>query len=140
MLLRSELDKANSNASSALTFTESWALAYELPYYTKYLLVAAYLASYNPEKSDQRVFFKALGKQKKRKPSAATARDKLRDQTLGPKYFALDRLFAIFYAVIDEKLSLTVNLQAQVTDLIRAWLESNGGRGKNFSLSSYYFM
>jgi len=30
----------------------------ELPYYTKYLLIAAYLASYNPAKTDRRFFAK----------------------------------------------------------------------------------
>lgn len=38
----------------------------ELPYYTKYLLIAAYLASHNDAKIDKRLFVKNHGKQKKR--------------------------------------------------------------------------
>ena len=33
---------------------------------------------------------------------------------LGPKSFSLDRLLAIFYAIMEEKASLTVNLMSQV--------------------------
>lgn len=38
----------------------------ELPFYTKYLLIAAYLASHNDAKIDKRLFVKNHGKQKKR--------------------------------------------------------------------------
>lgn len=38
----------------------------ELPHYTKYLLIAAYLASHNDAKIDKRLFVKHHGKQKKR--------------------------------------------------------------------------
>ncbi|XP_018020396.1 origin recognition complex subunit 5 [Hyalella azteca] len=37
----------------------------ELPYYSKFLLLASYLASYNPARSDRRYFLKHHGKQKK---------------------------------------------------------------------------
>jgi hypothetical protein len=32
----------------------------ELPYYSKFLLIAAYLASYNPARTDRRFFLKVL--------------------------------------------------------------------------------
>lgn len=38
----------------------------ELPYYTKFLLIAAYLASHNDAKIDKRLFVKHHGKQRKR--------------------------------------------------------------------------
>lgn len=38
----------------------------ELPHYTKFLLIAAYLASHNDAKIDKRLFVKHHGKQKKR--------------------------------------------------------------------------
>lgn len=38
----------------------------ELPFYTKYLLIAAYLASHNDAKIDKRLFVKHHGKQRKR--------------------------------------------------------------------------
>lgn len=38
----------------------------ELPFYTKYLLIASYLASHNDAKIDKRLFVKNHGKQRKR--------------------------------------------------------------------------
>lgn len=38
----------------------------ELPYFTKYLLISAYLASHNDAKIDKRLFMKHHGKQRKR--------------------------------------------------------------------------
>lgn len=38
----------------------------ELPYYAKYLLIAAFLASHNEVKLDRRLFLKHHGKQRKR--------------------------------------------------------------------------
>ena len=37
----------------------------ELPFYSKFILIAAFLASYNPAKSDKRFFVKHHGKQRK---------------------------------------------------------------------------
>lgn len=41
----------------------------ELPYFTKFLLIAAYLASHNEAKSDKRLFMKYHGKERKRMQS-----------------------------------------------------------------------
>lgn len=38
----------------------------ELPFYAKYLLIAAYLASHNDAKLDKRLFMKNHGKKRKR--------------------------------------------------------------------------
>ncbi|EDS36559.1 origin recognition complex subunit [Culex quinquefasciatus] len=78
----------------------------ELPFYAKFLLIAAYLASHNAAKEDKRLFMKYHGKQKKRL------------QSLGPKAFTIDRLLAIFYDILDEKVGLTCNLLAQISTLI----------------------
>lgn len=37
---------------------------------------------------------------------------------LGPKSFPIDRLMAIFYAILDEKVPLTCNLMAQIPSLV----------------------
>jgi origin recognition complex subunit 5 len=37
---------------------------------------------------------------------------------IGPNSFAIDRLLAIFYAILDEKVGLTCNLLAQISTLI----------------------
>lgn len=36
----------------------------------------------------------------------------------GPKSFNIDRLLAIFYAILDEKVGLTCNLLAQISSLV----------------------
>lgn len=36
----------------------------------------------------------------------------------GPKAFTIDRLLAIFYAILDEKVGLTCNLQSQISTLV----------------------
>ncbi|XP_038218311.1 origin recognition complex subunit 5 [Zerene cesonia] len=103
-----------------LMSTKTFAQSFELPYYAKYLLIAAYLASYNPPKEDKRLFMKNHGKQRKRLQQVrakAKITEKLNTQ-LGPKVFTLDRLLAIFYAILEEKIGLTSNLLAQIATLV----------------------
>lgn len=103
-----------------LTSTKTFAQSFELPYYAKYLLIAAYLASYNPPKEDKRLFMKYHGKQRKRLQQVrakAKIGEKLNMQ-LGPKVFTLDRLLAIFYAILEEKIGLTSNLLSQIATLV----------------------
>lgn len=52
----------NVTTTAASTTTH---LAQQLPYYAKYLLIAAYLASHNDVKLDKRLFMKHHGKKKK---------------------------------------------------------------------------
>ena len=103
-----------------LLSTKTFAQSFELPYYAKFLLIAAYLASYNPPKEDKRLFMKNHGKQRKRLQQVkakAKISEKLNTQ-LGPKVFTLDRLLAIFYAILEEKIGLTSNLLAQIATLV----------------------
>ncbi|XP_050671639.1 origin recognition complex subunit 5 [Leptidea sinapis] len=103
-----------------LMSTKTFAQSFELPYYAKYLLIAAYLASYNPPKEDKRLFMKNHGKQRKRLQQVkakAKINEKLNTQ-LGPKVFTLDRLLAIFYAILEDKIGLTSNLLAQIATLV----------------------
>ena len=74
----------------------------ELPFYSKFLLIAAFLASYNPAKSDKRFFVKHHGKQRKTASSIRT-KEKLNSQLTGPKPFPLERLLAIFYNIVEEQ-------------------------------------
>ncbi|EDS31815.1 origin recognition complex subunit 5 [Culex quinquefasciatus] len=78
----------------------------ELPFYAKFLLIAAYLASNNAAKEDKRL-----------RRSASSRSEKMATQ-LGPKAFTIDRLLAIFYDILDEKVGLTCNLLAQISTLI----------------------
>ncbi|EDW11919.2 origin recognition complex subunit 5 [Drosophila mojavensis] len=98
----------------------------ELPYYGKFLLIAAFLASHNSAKQDKRLFVKHHGKQRKRMQTV-NARAKNVDKmstTLGPKSFSIDRLLAIFYAILDEKVGLTCNLLSQISTLVHLKLLS----------------
>ncbi|XP_017056696.1 origin recognition complex subunit 5 [Drosophila ficusphila] len=98
----------------------------ELPYYAKYLLIAAFLASHNAANQDKRLFVKHHGKQRKRMQTV-NARAKTTEKmstTLGPKSFSIDRLLAIFYAILEEKVGLTCNLLSQISTLVHLKLLS----------------
>ncbi|XP_033103413.1 origin recognition complex subunit 5-like isoform X3 [Anneissia japonica] len=88
----------------------------ELPFYSKYLLIAAYLASYNPAKTDRRFFSKNHGKIKK--SACPNPKKDMSSQLLGPKAFPLDRLMAIFYSIVDAKVSTTANIFSQISSLV----------------------
>lgn len=98
----------------------------ELPYYAKYLLIAAFLASHNDVKLDRRLFVKHHGKQRKTQHTINARQivsEKMATQ-LGPKSFPIDRLLAIFYAICEERVPLTCNLLAQIPSLVRLRLLS----------------
>ncbi|KAJ2001599.1 hypothetical protein GGI04_003674, partial [Coemansia thaxteri] len=98
----------------------------ELPHYTKYLVIAAYLASYNPSRLDVQYFARGKDPSQKRKRKGgalvaavdedAGARD--RQQLLGPKSFAIERMLAIFYSIIAEPVDSAVDVQTQIASLI----------------------
>ncbi|XP_067861477.1 origin recognition complex subunit 5 isoform X2 [Heptranchias perlo] len=88
----------------------------ELPYYSKFLLIAAYLSSYNPARTDKRFFLKHHGKIKK--TSFLKKHEKTSNHLLGPKPFPLDRLLAIFYSIVDSRVTPTANIFSQITSLV----------------------
>lgn len=118
-----------------LTFSkEDLAQSLELPFYAKYLLIAAYLASYNPAKDDKRMFMKYHGKKRKTMKDVK-AKSKVSEQLntqLGPKAFSLDRLLAIFYAILEDKVGFNNNLLVQVSSLVELQLLTS--LSDNFSL------
>ncbi|MCJ1438163.1 hypothetical protein MMC27_007550 [Xylographa pallens] len=79
--------------------------SYELPYCTSYLLIAAYLASYNPARQDQTFFMKAH-ERKRHKKGGGTAKGrpskhrKIQRKLLGPQAFVMERMLAIFHAIL----------------------------------------
>lgn len=87
--------------------------ALDLPYFSKYFLVAAFLASHNSPRYDRRLFMKHHGKEKKRIVQNKKNENMI-DSLLGPRVFTLDRLFAIFYSLLDQRTNLTANLMSQV--------------------------
>ncbi|KAJ3213431.1 Origin recognition complex subunit 5 [Dinochytrium kinnereticum] len=72
-----------------------------LPSLPSYLLIAAFLASYNPQRLDITFFTKATSKKKLSKNGRRT--NKIRQQLLGPKPFPLERMLAIFRSVVQEE-------------------------------------
>lgn len=95
--------KENGGSCSGSSFSGSSSrLNVELPLLSKYLLIAAFLASYNPAKTDKRFFVRNNGKAKRVKRSAAAVLAHRRSsQLLGPKPFPMDRMLAIFHVVKD---------------------------------------
>lgn len=85
-------------------------IAIQLPHISRLLLVASYLASYNPPRTDSTFFMKAaLAKRRKkggstalsRKPGTAKSR-KIARKLLGPQAFVLERMLAIFLAIEED--------------------------------------
>ena len=81
--------------------------SYTLPYYPTHLLLAAYLASHNPLKYDITLFSKtSLSKRRKRgggtalPSNRASKHRKISRRLLGPQSFPLERLLAIFHAIL----------------------------------------
>jgi origin recognition complex subunit 5 len=90
-------------------------LGLELPYYAKYLLIAAFLASFNSPKHDRRLFMKYHGKERKRLNNKNKKHQvKMSSLLVGPKPFNFERLSAIFHAIADVKSTLSTNVCAQV--------------------------
>ncbi|XP_045784186.1 origin recognition complex subunit 5-like [Maniola jurtina] len=96
---------------------------FEFPIYTKFVLIAAYLASYNPPKEDKRLFMKNHGKQGKsmqpvkKKAKIEIEAEKLNTQ-LGPRVFTLNRLMAIFYSIVELKTDVPCSILSQIATLV----------------------
>ncbi|KAF9449872.1 hypothetical protein P691DRAFT_774394 [Macrolepiota fuliginosa MF-IS2] len=78
-----------------------------LPRMTKFILVASYIASTNPPKSDLRMFGRGLDEKKRRRrvmktQSKAKGPSKVPQHLLGPNPFPIDRMIAILGALLEE--------------------------------------
>jgi len=97
-------------------------VTHELPYYSRWILCAAYLASFNPARLDP-VHFMKSAERKRRKKGGGTAAGrqakhrKIPRHLLAPGAFALDRLFAILHAILPHDLVPTVDVYTQVATL-----------------------
>ncbi|KAJ3184516.1 Origin recognition complex subunit 5 [Geranomyces variabilis] len=98
--------------------------AMDLPYYTKFLIIAAFLASYNPPRLDVRFFAKdrsdEVTRRKGGKGRAGRVQKeggKMRQQLLGPKAFPVERMLAIFYSILPDEVDSTVDIQMQIASL-----------------------
>lgn len=107
----------NIETAEKMTSVATHALSMELPYYSKYLLIGSYLASFNPASEDKRVFLKNHGKIKKSKRMKV---EKVKHHLIGPKPFGLQRLFAIVSSILDdEKFNMNADLFVEVASLVK---------------------
>ena len=94
----------------------------ELPYHSRWLLLAAYLASYNPSRTDARFFARRQNKRRRGKKAkrirAGGPGDASRQHLKGPKTFPLDRLLAIFYSINDAHVDATAEIHGAVRSLV----------------------
>jgi len=116
-------EKEKLEGSANTSVASNTRLTVELPYYSKYLLIAAYLSSYNPQKTDKRFFVKHHGKQRKT-ANTIRAKEKFNSQLTGPKPFPLERMLAIFYNIVEEPVNPTANIYTQISSLVRLRLIS----------------
>ncbi|THD26860.1 Origin recognition complex subunit [Fasciola hepatica] len=91
----------NRDTKNAVTPYNSSAL--ELPYFTRYLLIAAFMASYNPRTADKKFLVKNSEKQSLRKKKQEKMSEKTKGLLRGPQLFPLDRLLAIFHALLRDE-------------------------------------
>ena len=155
-------EDANANVDTAISNT--------LRYYPAHLLISAYLSSYSPPRYDVTLFSKSsLSKRRKRgggtalTPHRASKHRKISRQLLGPQPFPLERLLAIFHAILPRDIRgggadvmCTVATLAGLRLIVRAGLGSdvlegggkwrcnvgfdfvnNVARGVEFDLQSY---
>ncbi|KAK5848958.1 hypothetical protein PBY51_008636 [Eleginops maclovinus] len=107
----------------------------ELPYYSKFLLIAAYLASFNPARTDKRFFVKHHGKIKK--TNFLKKNEKTSNHLLGPKPFPLDRLLAIFYSVVDSRVAPTASIFSQISSLVTLQLLTQVSHSEQLDAPKY---
>ncbi|KAJ9666134.1 hypothetical protein H2201_003812 [Coniosporium apollinis] len=121
--------------STATARSTAKAITHDLPYYSKYLLCAAYLASYNPARQDPIYFMKATDKRRrKRGGGTALSRSKNRKiprHLLTPSPFPLERLLAIFRAIVPHAVPQSADIYTQIATLasLRLLLRSGVGGG-----------
>jgi len=113
----------------------------ELPFFSKFLLAAAYIASYNPQSTDRRFFCKNAGKLRKQIKQMKKLKDKrsrtTTAQLLGPKAFPIDRLMAIFYSIVDERVPPSANILSQLSSLVTLKLIANAGTADSIDAKKF---
>ncbi|KAK9446383.1 origin recognition complex subunit 5 C-terminus-domain-containing protein [Limtongia smithiae] len=92
----------------------------DMPVFSKYLLCAAYLASYTKQKFDARLFSRIGDGIKRRKSRAKKGgRDKINGRSLAPSAFEYERLLAIARCIIPVRVESTIDLQTQLTKSVQ---------------------
>ncbi|KAH0537043.1 hypothetical protein FGG08_006141 [Glutinoglossum americanum] len=95
---------------------------HDLAYYSKYLLCAAYLASYNPARQDSIYFMKGSEKKRKRRGGGGASgrvakHRKIQRKLLGPQAFVMERMLAIFRAILPHDIVTTADIYTQTPQI-----------------------
>ncbi|KAK6993786.1 origin recognition complex subunit 5 [Biomphalaria glabrata] len=135
LMQQAEFDQSESDISKSAASRSHM----ELPYYSKFLLIAAYLASYNPMKYDRRFFAKNSGRVSKRtklvKKNVRTS-----NHLLGPKLFPIDRLMAIFYSIVEGNVMPSAQIFIQISSLVSLHLLCQVGGEDKIAAPKYKCM
>ncbi|KAI5787186.1 origin recognition complex subunit 5 C-terminus-domain-containing protein [Geopyxis carbonaria] len=95
--------------------------SHDLPYYSKFILCASYLASFNPARLDVQFFMKANDAKKKRRGGGGGGKQgktrKIQRRLLGPQAFPIERMLAIFHSIIPQDIEPTSDIMAQIATL-----------------------
>ena len=103
---------------SQLTLCPTKSVDFELPTESKYLLFAAYLASYNSAKNDSKYFVKHTGITKTKAVNRISqAHMSKMTRMVGPQPFALERMIAIFNTIAELRFTTNVGLFRQIATL-----------------------
>ena len=94
----------------------------DLPFFSKHLLIASYLASFNPPKTDKRYFLKNAGKVKKKRSFRGP---EVKQRLIGPLQFSMDRLIAIFESITETE-DRSISIFSQLRTLVRLKLITIG--------------
>ena len=90
-----------------------------MPFHTKFLVIAAFLASYNPKKYDSRLFTRGgEGRAKVGKTGGVNNGSNNRSQLLGPSNFTIDRMLSIFYHILQDDIAPTFDIHSQIASCI----------------------
>ena len=104
----------------------------DLPYFSKFILCAAYLASYNPARQDPIFFMKSTEKKRRRRggggtPGRVAKHRKIPRNLLHPSAFSLDRLLAILHAIVPHSVPQNADIYTQIATLASLRLLSRAG-------------
>lgn len=138
ILLDRIVTQANPSASGRKAMSHSLR---GMPYYSRYILCAAYLASFNSARQDQIYFMKMHEKKRRRRVLGVAAgrqpkHRRIPRQLLNPSPFPLDRLLAILHAILPEALVQTADIQTQIATLTSLRLLQRAGAGSGDPLEA----
>ncbi|KAF2280490.1 uncharacterized protein EI97DRAFT_369283 [Westerdykella ornata] len=117
------LDRIIKKTANNTAVAKRKTIQHDLPYYTTHLLISAYLASYNPSRTDTTYFMKHSDKRKnKRKVCSHSGITKSKHRRiprhlLTPSPFPLDRLLAIFRSLLDAPVPQLADIYTQIATL-----------------------